>query len=153
MKSLLAYWVPETADAEAGALLDHAASEQFGRVTPGDHVWIVIVRERVLYLIGRIVVGSVTNQAGAQKMLGRTGLWSATKHIVAAKSTTLRVGEIDITELAPSLRFVSKRGRDRLNVTDGVDAKQLQTMRVLAPASATALEQIGNGVFAVETSP
>ncbi len=63
MQSLLAYWKPETADYELdrGSLLDHAASEQFQRVDVGDHVWIVTVRAGELFLIGRIIVGHVTD--------------------------------------------------------------------------------------------
>lgn len=141
MQSLLAYWKPETADREIerGATLDHAASEQFKRVDIGDHVWIVTTRGGQLSLLGRIIVGHVTDQGGASKLLGTEDLWRSSHHIVAATGTAEPVREIDISELAGSLRFESKR--DRLSVDAGmVSAQQLQTMRILHPDSASDLE-------------
>jgi hypothetical protein len=141
MQSLLAYWKPETADdeLERGSLLDHAASEQFRRVDVGDHVWIVTVRSGELFLVGRIIVGHVTDQAGAAKLMDTDDLWKSSHHIVAASGTAEPVRDLNISEMAAALRFESKQ--DRLAVDGGlVSAQQLQTMRILRPESATDLE-------------
>ena len=106
-------------------------------------VWIVTVRDGVLHLVTRIVVGLVTDQAGAEKHLGYTpgGLWKASHHIIASPGTELPRYYLNIHRLAASLRFKSKKGNDRLTLTaDGmVNAQQLQRMRTLWPEAAEML--------------
>lgn len=141
-RDLLAYWKPDTADqnVEIGGLLNHAASNQFRHVESGDTVWLVTVRTGQLYLLGRIKVGQVTDQEGAAQLMNTTDLWVADYHIIAANGTAQEIANIDIQSLASSLRFDSAAGHDRLAVHDNVvSAQQLQTMRVLKPASATLL--------------
>ncbi|HMP61046.1 MAG TPA: hypothetical protein PKD86_17010 [Gemmatales bacterium] len=141
----LAYWKPSTVDAQAaaGGPQNHAASGQFGRVQPGDTVWLVTVRGGRLRLVTSITVGHVTGQAGAAGLLGvpAEDLWEAEYHIVAAVGTGREIAERDIQHLAPQLRFVSAGGSDRLTLgEDGaVNAQQLQTMRVLSASSAELL--------------
>lgn len=139
--AFLAYWKPETADfnLERGNPLDHAASEQFGRVESDDHVWIVTVRSGELSVLGCITVGHVVDRDQAAKLLGRDDLWKASHHIVAAHGTAEPLREVRIPGLAETLRFESPS--DRLSVdSDLVSAQQLQTMRVLTPGSAAELE-------------
>ncbi|MCL6504890.1 MAG: hypothetical protein K6T86_19605 [Pirellulales bacterium] len=143
-RDFLAYWKPDTADwnVAKGGPLNHAASNQFGRVEPGDTVWLVTVRSGRLYLLGRIIVGRVTDQEGAARALHTTKdyLWEADYHIIAANGTAHEITDLDIHSLAASLRFESPTGRDRLAVADNmVSAQQLQAMRVLSPASAELL--------------
>jgi len=141
MQSLLAYWKPRTADYEIArqSLLDHSASKQFQRIDVDDHVWVVTVRNGKLFLLGRIIVGQVTDQAGAVQLMGTHDLWKASHHIVAALGTAEQIRNVSISSLAGSLRFDSDR--DRLSVSDGlVNAQQLQTMRVLTADSAAKLE-------------
>lgn len=141
MQTLLAYWKPQTVDYEVGRgePLNHSASEQFKRVDVGDHVWLVTVRNGELSVVGRIIVGHVTDKAGAAKLLGTDDLWASNHHIVAETGTAQPTRDIVIPGLAKSLRFVSKR--DRLAVdNDQVSAQQLQTMRILTPGSAAELE-------------
>ena len=144
----LAYWKPSTVDAQVatGGPQNHAASEQYGRVQPGDTVWLVTVRGGRLRLVTGITVGRVTGQAGAAALLGvpAADLWEAEYHIVAAAGTGREIVERDIQHLAPRLRFVSAGGNDRLTLGDDglVNAQQLQTMRVLSPASAGLLAEV-----------
>jgi hypothetical protein len=141
----LAYWKPSTVDAEvnAGGPLDHAASAQFARVRPGDSVWLVTIRSGRLLLVTSIAVGQVTSRAGADRLPGISDddLLDAEHHIVAAEGTAREIAESDIQHLASRLRFVSAISNDRLTIAkDGtVSAQQLQTMRVLSPASAELL--------------
>jgi len=143
----LAYWKPGTVDAEmnAGGPVDHAGSAQFARVQPGDAVWVVTIRGGRLLLVTSIAVGHVTSRDGAAGLLGISAgnLWDAEHHIVAAEGTAREIAESDIQHLAPRLRFVSASGNDRLTIgEDGtVYAQQLQTMRVLSPASAKLLAE------------
>jgi hypothetical protein len=141
----VAYWKPSTVDAqvEEGGPQRHAASNQFGRVSKGDTVWLVTVRDGRLRLVTRIVVEHLTGQAGAAALLGcqSADVWEAEYHIVAASGTELGILDADIAHLAPSLRFESAGGHDRLTVADdgSVNAQQLQTMRLLSPTSADSL--------------
>lgn len=142
----LAYWKPGTVDAEKlTGPVDHAGSAQFGRVKPGDTVWMVTTRDGRLFLVTSIAVGHVTSREGAAELLGTSAsnLWDAEHHIVAAKGTSREIAEFDIQHIAAQLRFVSSSGHDRLTIgEDGiVYAQQLQTMRVLSPASAQLLSE------------
>lgn len=106
MTHFLSYWKPESAET-AGAhddLLEHSASDQYKRVEPGDTVWIVTFSDGGLWLIGRIVVGQVTDQAGAERRFGTDDLWDAKYHIIAVKGTEIPVSDLDIKNLAGSLR-------------------------------------------------
>jgi hypothetical protein len=141
VRDFLAYWKPSTVDVQVqvGGPQNHAASNQFGRVSKGDTVWLTSVRDGHLRLIARIVVGHVTGQAGAARLLGcrPSDLWEAEYHIVAAEGTATDIVDADIQHLAPSLRFESAGGHNRLTlVDDRVNARQLQTMRVLSASSA-----------------
>ncbi|NLF70744.1 MAG: hypothetical protein GX575_17075 [Candidatus Anammoximicrobium sp.] len=101
------------------------------------------VRDGVLHLVTRIVVGLVTDQAGAEKHFPYQpgGVWEASHHIIASPGTELPRYYLNIHRLAASLRFKSKKGNDRLTLTaDGmVNAQQLQTMRTLWPEAAEML--------------
>jgi hypothetical protein len=140
-RDFLAYWKPSTVDTqvETGGPQKHAASNQYGRVSKGDTVWLVTVRDGRLRFVTRIVVGQVTGQPRAASVLGcrPEDLWEAEYHILAAPGTELQIMDTDIQHLAPSLRFESAGGHDRLILTDDgmVNAQQLQTMRVLSSAS------------------
>lgn len=143
-KHFLAYWKPDTADANLARrrLLNHSAGEQFGRVSRGDTVWIVTVRKGRLVLLGRIVVDRVTDQATAERILDDRDLWEATHHLIAQRGTEVELTETPIDDPA-ALRFESSSGRDRLTVVRGrVDAKQLQTMRICTDECAEMLRAL-----------
>jgi hypothetical protein len=153
-RDFLAYWEPKTVDAalDGSGHDNHAASNQFRRmkVSKGDSVWFVTVRAGRLKLVTRIVVGHVTDQRGAARLLGArpSDLYPAKDHIVATAGTAPVVQEQDIHTLAQRLRFESSSGNDRLKLVAGraANAQQLQTMRILTPASARLLEGvIGDG--------
>jgi len=151
-RDFVAYWEPKTVDAvlamTGGRRDNHAASNQFRRmkVSRGDTVWIVTVRKGRLQLVHRIVVGHVTTQRGAAKVLGcrPSDLWDANAHIIAADGTDHVIEEKDIHAVAPRLRFQSASGKDRLafKVDGSVSAQQLQTMRILEPSSAELLTKL-----------
>ncbi len=153
----LAYWKPSTVEVQVakGGSQDHAASNQYRRVLPGDTVWLVTIRQGRLWLVTRIVVARVTSQTGAAAILNESPdeLWEATHHIVAAEGTAREIAERDIHHLASQLRFMSAGGNDRLTLDEdednAVNAQQFQTMRVLSPASAELLA----GVFEASAEP
>ena len=149
-RDLVAYWEPKTVDAALAGdgSNNHAANNQFRRmkVSKGDTVWFVTVRNGRLQLITRLVVGHVTSQRGAARLLGvrSSDLYHAKDHIVAEEGTVSAVVEQDIHVLAPQLRFESASGNDRLKLLPGGDAnpQQFQTMRVLTPATASLLASV-----------
>ena len=143
-RDLLSYWKLATAIAnlDRGGLLRHSASNQYSRVKVGDTVWIVIVRSQRLSLLGRILVGRVTDAIGAAKALRTTDLWNARSHIIAKRGTALPIQEIPIAGLAGRLRFDSQGGNDLLVVKNrAINAQQLQTMRILTRDSAALLQK------------
>ena len=145
MSDFLAYWTPATADSQRlkGGTQDHAASAQYRRVDRGDSVWLVTIRSGRLRLVTRIVVGHITDQKGAAKLLGvrPKDLWDAEYHILAVVGTACEIAERDIHHLAPQLRFESTSGNDRLIFGENgeANAQQLQTMRKLSQVSAALL--------------
>lgn len=151
-RQLLSYWKPDTADAnlQRGGPLDHAASNQYGSVGIGDTVWIVTVRGGELYLLGRILVGQVTDTAGAARVLQTSDLWDANHHILSERGTSLTIQQIPIAHIAADLRFESRNGNDRLAISKGmVNPQQLQRTRVLTAATATLLHD----AFKAGTTP
>lgn len=135
---LLSYWKPATASNNIGrgnGLLEHSASNQYGRLSVGDTVWIVTVRNGNLYLLGRILVFQVMSKEEATRLIGSRNLWDAKYHIRCKPGTAQSIKEIPISHLATRLRFISLNGNLRLNLTQGkVNPQQLQTLRVLDPS-------------------
>lgn len=147
-KHFLQSWKPRQVDFnfEVDPLLLHTGSEQLYRVSEGDFIWIVTVRPKGrLSLVGRMNVGKVINQEAAEKRFG-PNVYKATYHAIAKDGTEESLREIDITDIATRLRFISTAKRDRLTVENGrIDGKQLQTMRELTPDSALLLEATWRG--------
>jgi len=95
-------------------------------------------------LIGRVVVGRITDRAKAERILGTDDLWEAKYHVIAVPGTESALRDLDVSDLAGALRFESDR--DRLKLTDGlVNPGQLQTMRQLTEPSARLLAQRWDG--------
>src|SRR5438874_2052272 len=76
VKNYLFYWRRRNADSRLATqfLLDHAGSSQFRYLQPNDVIWIVTVRNGGLVLIGRLIVGEVTDRTSAMRILGRTNI-------------------------------------------------------------------------------
>lgn len=140
----LSYWKPATVQhvlMEEGSLLNHAASEQYGRVVPGDTVWIVTAWSGGhLMLLGPILVNERTDYETAARRLGTDDLWEASHHILAPPGREVPARDVDISDLAGDLRFESKN--DRLDMSNPSRvASQLQSMRRLTPESAALLRE------------
>ena len=142
-------------EASEGRLLDHAASKQFGKVRPGDTVWIVNIERHThrFLLVGRIEVAMVCSRRAAQRALGRANLYEeAPLHIVAIRGSEQPPREIPLDPVARQLRFVSPQASDRLTITNGqVDQQQVRRLRELTPETIDLFERMwreassGNG--------
>jgi len=147
-QDLLLYWGPETADdvLSCERTLDHAASDQLWRTSPGDTIWIVTVRDGELFLLSKLYVDEVTNRMGAIKRLGVADVWGKKKHYAIARPNQIEpLKEVSITNIAEKLRFkATSKERTKLDLRSGgkVNAQQLQTMRILEESSAGLLEQV-----------
>jgi len=94
------------------------------------------------YLLGRIIVGFVTDQDGAARRLkvDPDELWGATYHIIAAAQTEQEIMSALAHGVAADLRFESQR--DRLEMSEGrINPQQLQSLRELNEESALLLAQ------------
>jgi hypothetical protein len=134
----LPMWRPGREEPEGiGAPLDHAAGDHYRAVAAGGAVWFVSVRAGRLELYGRLVVGEVTDHAGAARALGATDLVPAEYHLVAAPGTVRLMALHRIHPIARQIRFTDLKGIDRLVISpdDTVNAHQLLPLRVLAPES------------------
>ncbi len=133
-------------EAREGQLLDHAASKQFGKVRPGDTVWIVNIERDThrFLLVGRIEVGMVCGRRAAQRALARENLYDESPlHIVAIRGSEERAREIPLDPVARQLRFVSPEPSDRLTITNGrVDQQQVRRLRELTPETVDLFERL-----------
>jgi len=139
MSEYLVYWRPKTVnyELEHGASLGHAASDQFGKVNRGDHLWVVTCIGGKLFLCGHQEVGDKTGQREANRRLGEIA-WKGKYHTFDASDQSEPIRQTDITSIAGSLRFVG--GVDRLPLN--FSGSNLQTIRLLTPETAARLRQV-----------
>ncbi|MGB1288886.1 MAG: HNH endonuclease [Aggregatilineales bacterium] len=122
---------------------DYAADSALEKVKPGDVLWLVNVYLGDLLLLGRLGVEVVVDNIDiAQQLVDPVpGTWQeADWYAIANPYRIESTREVVITHLAERLRFHSKH--DRLEVIDGVDARQLAPLRRLTGDSAKLLEEI-----------
>jgi hypothetical protein len=142
-KDFLLYWLPETAEKEfnEGRRLNHAASDQFGRVSPGDALWVVTALNGVLKLVGRMKIASIVGQKAAERRTGGK-LWSAKFHAFPPRGEDEPMRMLPLASMQSELRFNSPTS-PALEISDGrVNAQQLQTLRELTKASVAMLERL-----------
>jgi hypothetical protein len=145
MADYMAYWKTiqvrmALEEAARGQPIDHAASQQFGKVRTGDTVWIVNIEKAThrFLLVGRLEVGAVVGQREAKRLLRtRYGedyeAYRASHHVLAIEGSAEPAREILLDPVARRLRFVSPSPRDRLKIENGqVDAQQVRALRQLA---------------------
>ena len=138
MTEYLTYWKSQTVAQEKGTQLDHSASEQFGKIVPGDILWFVTYENGGLYLIGRMEVERVVSQHEAERILQNDNLWEATYHVLAKRDTITPVTYISLMDIASMLRF--EGGVDRLR--PDFTAQSFQSMRRLTVESANLLRSM-----------
>jgi predicted HNH restriction endonuclease len=158
MADYMAYWKTiqvrmALEEAARGQAIDHAASEQFGKVTSGDTVWIVNIEKGThrFLLVGRLDVGAVVGQREANRVLkARYGadyeVYRASHHLLAIQGSEEPAREIPLDLLARRLRFVSPPPKDRLTIDNGqVDAQQVRALRELTPETIDLFEGLWRG--------
>ena len=138
-RDYLSYWRSDTIDQLPDPfVLSHGASNQYYRVSKGDTVWIVTVRDGEVQLVGNIQVDLVTTYDEAKIRLGTDNLWPAKYHIFSTKEEVMTSCDLSISDIADQLRFDDDN--DRLYPDNGlVDPEQLRVMRPLTPESALLL--------------
>jgi hypothetical protein len=135
VRSWLMYWRPDTG---RGGFLDHAASDQLGKLTPAEEVWFVTIENHDLILFGHMLVGERMSQSWAEAVLGKD-IWKAKYHIVP-KGSPEPFREGSITLMAHDLRF--QGGVQQL--PPEYSGRNLQTMRELSPESVEMLRRVWN---------
>lgn len=137
----LVYWrQKQIATALSDPLLDHAGSEQFGKIVPGDTIWVCgLGKLSQLVLIGPLDVARIVSRNEARRMFGED-VWDAKYHVIADPPNVASAREVPLGAIAGELRFVSPR-RDRLDLSKSL-GRQLQAVRRLTPASGERLRQL-----------
>jgi hypothetical protein len=141
MADFTTYWLPQQVRDNQGALLDHAADNNFRDVAPGDTVWVVTVRQGELFLVGRIPVARVLDQADAEELLGGP-LWEADFHIYCPKKRAEPAGLVPVGKETWKLSFVSDTSPSLNPKAGKLDAQQVRRVRRLTPASAAILSRV-----------
>lgn len=150
MADYMGYWQNDAVDAAAeqshrGQLFDHSVSTQFGKVRPGDTVWIVNIElgTHRFRLVGRLQVGKVCKQKEAVRILGRSNLYDGPYHLIAIHGSEEPIRDIDLDPVARQIRFASPKPSDRLAITKkGVDQQQVRRLRTLTPETVDLFEQL-----------
>lgn len=139
---------------KAGEVLDHTAGNQFSKrgVERGDFVYVVVVKNKQLYLIGRMKVDRICSEAEARQYIGTGRLWEpdlwrspdgspARDHLIAVPGTAIPMRDnlIVPTRIAEELTFITKQGPKKLGP---VSAQKFQTLRKLTSGSAQALDRL-----------
>lgn len=131
------YWkAPQVRRGLEAGMLDHIASNQFGRVDDGDRVWIVNATEDgELITMGFVDATQPVSMAEARRRLTYEP-WDADYHIIVPKGRAQRARIVRLHHLVEQIRFDSTAS-DRLHLRNGrVNGQQMQTMRRLTPDSA-----------------
>lgn len=137
------YWLPDQIqNAITDGLLDHAASEQFGRVAPGDVLWIAGKgAQDPLITVGPLHVAEIVDQKEAAQRLPYEP-WPARYHALSAAEAATVTREASLTPILDDLEFVSPTS-PRLDQAKPL-GRQLQTIRQLTDASAKKIAQLWN---------
>ena len=134
MADFLVYWRPPSVEAP----VNHVASDQLKRVERGDILWIVTIKDGRLILAFRFPVGNVVvGEDEARRLLQRSDLWEADFHAISKRKQRIDPREVDITDVALSLRFEGVKSR----LPVGYSAQHLQTLRRLKDGSSRVLQQ------------
>lgn len=144
-RHFLLYWREESvvAHIESDYPLDVIASNQLGRVSSGDTIWLVTISsEGELILAGRMLVDKITDYKEAARIVSESQLWDADFYALPARGEAEPLDGINLEELAFELRFNS-RIADRFDAARGkINPQQIQTMRELTIESAQLLTEI-----------
>ena len=141
MADFTTYWLPQQVRNSRGVLLDHAADNNFRDVQPGDTVWIVTVRQGELFLVGRISVVRVLDQAGAERLLNER-LWEADFHVYCPRRRSERARVVPLGKDTWNLSFVSDTSPRLISKSGKIDAQQVRRVRRLTPAAAVILNRV-----------
>ena len=144
-------WQDEVQVNHAGRPLSASADTRFndGRVSPGDVVYVVSMRDGQLYLGGRINVSAVVNRRRAAQFLGTTQneLWDAAAWIIdeTRSGTPLNVRRRLAPEFMRQLRCMFADGETRglfFDTPTHLNVQATRGIRELTPDSAALLDRV-----------
>ena len=133
MANFLLYWRPSSVEAR----VNHVASGQLKRVERGDILWIVTIKDGRLILALKFPVWKVVGEGEARRLLRRSDLWEADFHAISERKQRIVPREVDITDVALSLRFEGVKSQ----LPVGYSAQHLRTLRRLKDDSSRVLQQ------------
>jgi hypothetical protein len=138
MASYLVYWKPETVvAAQHLPSLKYSASKQYGKIRPGDVLWIVSSEEPDdLVLVGRQHVDRIAGEVEAKSLLGINDLWPA--DLYAISDSPEDKSNLPISRFASQLSFDGVVGE----LPQGFSGQHLQAIRRLDFDSAQLLERL-----------
>ncbi len=144
MQSWLGYWTKETAirntdDSDGVVRLEHSASEQYGKLTKGDRLYIATIIDGRLFLLGAFTIKRLGDQKVADAFFAPHQAWQASVHAFAVPATASVLHLRDISDIAKTIRFDAKKQTIAMH-GDVVAQQALRTIRALTAASAALLE-------------
>lgn len=139
----LQYWAPAQLEREReqggdGDPLVDTAGEQFGRVVPGDAVYVLSRTGTSLLLIGRLIVDHVLDEEAAEAHFG-TPVYEASVHLLGHGSAR-RLNRVIKKGVAMQLRRAS--GKPLVDSDGNADGEKLQTVGPLSDSSVALLDDV-----------
>jgi len=147
-QELLLYWSPDTADDvfKREDILNYVASNQLKRASVDDVIWVVTVYHGELFLLGRLIVDAITDRNGAIKILGQKDVWGNKDYYgISNPSKAEKLKKISLKNDARKFVFKSSNNKHpnlSIGNNNSVNPQELQTMRILSPATAQLFDQI-----------
>lgn len=141
MADFTTYWQAPQVMNNRGTLLDHTSGQRLQDVKPGDTIWPVHVRDGELFIVGRVRVEKMTDQAGAERLLKRR-FWDAPYHAISQKAKAETCRLVALGEDTWKLTFISESSPTLVPKRGKVDAQQVRNPRKLTPESAAILNGI-----------
>lgn len=104
MSDYVHYWKPESVkQCSRGEWITYAGSNQYGKLEPGDRVWVVAKDDDGLRLFAKIGVQEVLPEEKASQRFD--DLWPAEWHVVATDDSRVASRRIPFGETAAALEF------------------------------------------------
>ncbi|MEO0562693.1 MAG: HNH endonuclease [Chloroflexota bacterium] len=124
-----------------GEALDHLSHDQLRKVEPGDVVWVVTARGGDLFLVGRVAVGEVLDEAEADPVFDPYQMGNARWHVHTADGAAEPMQLVNLTALSVtmSLRFESSADRLRIDHRGRLNTISLYNVRQLTADSGSLL--------------
>lgn len=146
-------WLKQKVSSYPDDVLEHTASNLFVSrgVQNGDFIYVVTVIKGTLFVLGKMKVAQICDQATAAEYLqcDPERLWDATDHLIAAFSTRMNFEQTIPVDIALKLQFINSTSTAPLvfRTDTMLDTQTIRGVRQLTLESARVLDELVGPMF------